>query len=67
MDPATIITIANAAQLLSVGLDIAIKANQVLNTTAPANIEEELKRLDAARLRPSAEIIAEADKSLRRS
>lgn len=63
MDPATIITIANAAQLLSIGLDIALKANRVLNTTAPESIEEELKRLEAARLRPSGEIIAEADKA----
>lgn len=61
MDPATIITIANAAQLLSIGLDIALKANRVLNTTTPESIEEELKRLDAARLRPSSDIIAEAD------
>lgn len=63
MDPTTIITIANAAQLLSIGLDIALKANRVLNTAAPASIEEELSRLEAARLRPSAEIIAEADKA----
>ena len=63
MDPATVITIANAAQLLSIGLDIALKANVVLNTTAPQSIEEELKRLDAAKLRPSADIIAEADKA----
>ena len=63
MDPATVITIANAAQLLSIGLDIALKANMVLNTTAPQSIEEELKRLDAAKLRPSADIIAEADKA----
>jgi len=63
MDPATIITIANAAQLLSIGLDIALKANRVLNTTAPESIDEELKRLDAAKLRPSEEIIAEADKA----
>jgi len=63
MDPATVITIANAAQLLSIGIDLAVKANRVLNTTAPENIEDELKRLDAARLRPSAEIIAEADKA----
>jgi hypothetical protein len=61
MDPATIITVANAAQLLSIGIDLAVKANRVLNTTAPENIEDELKRLDAARLRPSTEIIAEAD------
>ena len=63
MDPATVITIANAAQLLSIGLDIALKANMVLNTTAPQSNEEELKRLDAAKLRPSADIIAEADKA----
>jgi hypothetical protein len=63
MDPATIITIANAAQLLSVAIDIAVKANRVLNTTAPETIEDELKRLEGARLRPSADIIAEADKA----
>jgi hypothetical protein len=59
----TLVTIANAAQILSIGLDIAMKANTVLNTEAPASIDEELQRLDAARLRPSAEIIAEADKA----
>lgn len=58
---ATIITIANAAQILSAGLDIAQKANRVLHTAAPASIKEELQRLDAARLLPSAEIIAAAD------
>lgn len=63
MNPATVITIANAAQILSVGLEIAMKANQVLSTEAPASIEEELERLDAAKLRPSDDIIAEADKA----
>lgn len=59
----TIVTVANAFQILSIGLDIAMKANQVLNTAHPATIDEELKRLDAARLRPSADIIAEADEA----
>lgn len=58
MDPITIVT---ALQFLAIALDIAAKAKQVLTTGEPASIEEELKRLDAARLRPSAEIIAEAD------
>jgi len=60
MDP---VTIANALQILAIGLDLAAKANQVLTTGEPATIDEELKRLEAARLRPSAEIIAEADKT----
>lgn len=63
MDEQTVVTIVNAAQILSVGLDLATKAYQVLNTAAPVTIDEELKRLEAARLRPSADIIADADKA----
>jgi hypothetical protein len=60
MDP---VTIVNALKILAIGLDLAKKANQVLSTGEPVSIEEELKRLDAARLRPSADVIAEADKA----
>jgi hypothetical protein len=60
MDPITIVTALN---LLSIALDIAQKAKQVLITGDPASIEDELKRLDAARLRPSAEIVTEADRA----
>jgi len=65
MDPATaaatVVTVANAFQVLSVALDIAQKAQIVLSKGNPQTIEEELQRLEAARLRPSADIIAEAD------
>ena len=64
MLPETVVTIANAAQILSIGLDIAMKAKTVLDTADPSSIDDELRRLDAARLRPSAEIIAEADKEI---
>jgi hypothetical protein len=57
-----VITVANAAQVLSVVVDIAMKIQQVLATKEPQSIAEELSRLDAARLRPSQEIIDEADK-----
>ncbi len=56
------ITIANALTMLPIFLDLAQKAYTVLSTGDPASIEEELARLDAARLRPSQEIIDEADR-----
>jgi hypothetical protein len=55
MDPKT------AIQILSIAIALLSKAHQVLATGEPQSIEEELKRLEAARLRPSDEIIAEAD------
>lgn len=63
MDEKTLVTIINAGQILSIGLDLATKAYAVLNAAPPTSIEDELRRLDAARLRPSADIIAEADKA----
>ena len=55
MDPKT------AIQILSIAIALLSKAHQVLATGEPQSIEEELQRLDAARMRPSDEIIAEAD------
>jgi hypothetical protein len=57
------ITVVNAGQILMILLDIFLKVKKVYDTKEPQSIEEELKRLDAARLRPSQDIIDEADKS----
>lgn len=56
-------TTLTALQILSIVLTIAIKAVKVLTTGKPTSIDEELKRLEAARLRPSADIIKEADEA----
>jgi len=56
-------TTLTALRVLSVVLSIAIKAVKVLSTGKPVSIEEELARLEAARLRPSADIVKEADEA----
>ena len=55
MDPKT------AIQILSIAIALLSKAHQVLASGEPQSIDEELQRLDAARLRQSNEMIAEAD------
>lgn len=56
-------TTLTALQILSIGITIAIKAIKVMATGKPISIDEELNRLEAARLRPSADIVREADEA----
>jgi len=56
-------TALNALLILQIVLGIAIKAVKVLSTGKPISIDEELTRLEAARLRPSADIVKEADEA----
>ncbi len=57
-----VLTATLAAELAPTVFDIMKKIVDALSTGAPQNIDEELKRLDAARLKPSKEIIDQADK-----
>ena len=58
-----LVTAETALTVLGVALDLAAKVKQVYETGNPVSIEDEVKRLDAARLRPSEDVIADADKA----
>jgi len=57
-----IITPETAITALSVVANLIIKISSVMRTGEPQSIEEELARLNSARLRPSEDIIADADR-----
>jgi len=57
-----ILTTQNAITLLPIVADLIIKISSVMNTGEPLSIEDEINRLDGARLKPSDDIIAQADK-----
>lgn len=56
-----VITAATALELLPILVSILGKTYSAIKTGKPQNIEEEINRLNAARLKTSDEIIAEAD------
>jgi hypothetical protein len=58
-----VITAATAVTLLPYLMSMIGKIITALTTKDPVSIEEEIKVLDELRLRPSSEVIAEADKS----
>ena len=55
------VTVSVALQMLPVVIDILKKLYLALSTGKPQSIDEEFKRLEAARLRPSEDVIADAD------
>lgn len=56
-----IITAATAVELIPVMASILGKAYKALKTGKPQSIAEELSRLNSARMRPSDEVIKDAD------
>lgn len=61
-----ILSVKLAMEIIPILLDIGLKALDVIRTKKPENIEEEMARLEKCKLRPSAEIIAEADTASKR-
>lgn len=58
-----ILNVTAALQLAPVVLDLGMKIFSVIRSGEPQDISDEIKRLQACRLRPSDEIIAEADRA----
>jgi len=55
MDPIT------AVKIMGIAILLINKAYQVMQSGEPQSIDEEMKRLEEARLRPSEDVIKEAD------
>lgn len=56
-----IITAATAVELIPIMASILGKAYKAIKTGKPQSIADEITRLNSARMRPSTEVIAEAD------
>ncbi len=57
-----VITVAEALAMLPRAIDVAQKLATIISTDTPLSVDEEIAALEAARMRPSADIAAEADK-----
>ena len=55
------VTVEQAIILLPAAINLASKISTIIASNTPMSVEEEMTALEAARMRPSEEIIAEAD------
>jgi hypothetical protein len=56
------ITVADALAMLPKAIELAQKLATIISTNTEMSIDEEIAALEEARMKPSADIAAEADK-----